>query len=386
MAHIGRLGLVVGVSVALTAYASGEALRIASTHSAAPSFETGLSLRASYLQIDTLVSGLDTPWDLVWGPDNAIWMTERRGAISRIDVSAGKVIPIGTVPAFERSESGLLGLALHPDWKAQPYVYVMYSFALGQGIGNRLVRMRYQNGALGSEEILLDSLRGAGNHDGSRLAIGPDRLLYVTTGDATGAPQDTTSFGGKILRLTLDGKPAPGNRFKNHVYTYGHRNPQGLVFHPTTGKLYSAEHGNSTDDEVNLILPGRNYGYPAVEGFCDRPPEQTFCQQRDVVEPLTIWTPTIGIAGIDLYHADQIREWKGSMLVTSLNGRTLYRLTLSDDGTKVTSRDSLFAGEYGRLRDVLVGPRGEVYVATSNKDGRGRPGASDDLILRIRSK
>jgi glucose/arabinose dehydrogenase len=338
-----------------------------------PSPADFLPVTAADLRVDTLASELKTPWDLTWGPDSVIWMSERSGAISRLEPATGKVTQVGSVPAAARGEAGLLGLAIHPDWKKQPYIYVMYSFARdGAGksrIGNRLVRLPYANGKLGPEEILLDTLAGAGIHNGSRLAIGPDRLLYVTTGDAAdaaGLPQDRELLGGKILRLTLDGKPAPGNPFNNYVYTYGHRNPQGLIFHPRSGLLYSSEHGPSSDDEVNLVLAGRNYGWPAVKGFCDSPEEQVFCREHNVAEPLVAWTPTIAIAGIDVYDADLIRGWRGSLLVASLKG-TLYRLTLSADGTAVVAQESLFAGEFPRFRDILVGPRGEVYLATRSQ-------------------
>jgi glucose/arabinose dehydrogenase len=209
----------------------------------------------------------------------------------------------------------------------------------------------------------------------------------MTTGDAgRGArAQDLSSVAGKVLRLTLDGRPAPGNPFGTLVYSYGHRNAQGIVFHPETRVLYVVEHGPRDNDEVNRVEMGRNYGWPAVHGFCDGDTsgEEAFCRSNDVVGPVTAWTPTVGGSGADFYDADLIPGWKGSLLVTSLRGATLFRLTLSTDGREVVEREALFRGEYGRLRDVLVGPRGEVYLATSNRDGRGRPASDDDRILRI---
>ena len=340
------------------------------------------------LRVTTLVSGLDTPWDLAWGPDGYIWVTERKGTISRVDITTGQVTVVGQVGVVERSESGLMGMAFHPNFEAQPFVYLAHSYPVGGGIQNRLIRMRYDGTSLGDEEVLLDNIPGARNHDGSRLAIGPDSLLYMTTGDAqiVALAQDLNSLAGKVLRLALDGQPAPDNPFGTAVYSYGHRNPQGLVFHPVTRLLYSTEHGPQDNDEVNQILAGRNYGWPDVRGFCDNDvlsTEQAFCLANNVAEPLAVWTPTIAPSGADIYTADLISAWKGSLLFTTLKGSALVRLRLSEDGSRVVEQEILFEGTYGRLRDVLVGSRGEVYLATSNRDGRGNPVAEDDRILRI---
>jgi glucose/arabinose dehydrogenase len=212
-------------------------------------------------------------------------------------------------------------------------------------------------------------------------------MLYITTGDAGSADQaqDRASLGGKVLRLTLDGTPAPGNPFNNATWSYGHRNGQGLVFHPTTGALYETEQGPSDNDEVNVVRRGGNYGWPTVHGTCDDDSgqEREFCRRNAIVEPLTTWTPTVAICGADLYLSDRIRGWRGSLLATSLRGTTLFRLTLSNDGTRITGRETLLAGRFGRLRDVVVSPTGDVYVATSNRDGRGSPGRDDDRILRL---
>jgi glucose/arabinose dehydrogenase len=281
-----------------------------------------------------------------------------------------------------------MGIAFHPDFATEPYVYAAHSYSAGGGVRNRLVRARWDGQSLGTPETLLADLPGSSIHDGSRLAIGPDRLLYMTTGDAASATlaQDLGSLAGKVLRMTLDGQPAPGNPFPSRVYSLGHRNAQGLVFHPTTGALYVTEHGPGDNDEVNRIIAGRNYGWPAVHGFCDDDTgnERPFCQANSVVEPLAAWTPTIAPAGADIYAADLIPQWKGSLLFTSLKGQAVYRLVLSDDAQHVTSRETLFDGQFGRLRDVLVAPDGAVYLATSNRDGRGSPSSDDDRIIRIR--
>ena len=374
---------IVGRAVAVAAVA-GAALTLCTTPAETP---TTTVVGSSPLQVETLVSGLDTPWDLAWGPDGSIWVTERPGLVSRVDPSTGTLTPVGEVEVLERGESGLMGMAFHPDFANQPYVYLVHSYGDGGDIRNRLIRMRYDGARLGQTEILIDDILGRSNHDGSRLAVGPDGYLYMTMGDAGRASlaQDLGSLSGKVLRVTLDGRPVPDNPFGSLVYSYGHRNPQGIVFHPRTGDLYVAEHGPSDNDEVSRIVRGGNFGWPDVHGFCDGDTsgEEAFCASNVVEEPLEAWTPTIGISGADYYDGDLIPEWKGSLLVTSLIGETLYRLELSADGRRVVGREALYQREFGRLRDVLVGPGGQVYLATSNRDGRGNPAGDDDRILLI---
>lgn len=334
---------------------------------------------AASAQVQTVASGLDTPWDLAWGPDGAMWFTERPGRVSRVDVATGKVTLVGEIEVAEVSESGLMGMAFHPDFASQPYVYFAHSYRALLGVRNRLIRMRYVSGHLTEPETLLDDIPGAGNHNGSRLAIGPDRMLYMTTGDAgdAAAAQNRKSLAGKILRLTLDGKPAPGNPFGNPIWSYGHRNPQGLAFQPGTDVLYAVEHGPSEADEVNVIDRGGNYGWPEVRGACDGETERTFCVANHVTEPVVEFTPTLGTAGAAF-------DGPGTLLVTALAGGVLLRITLTPDGRRAASVERLHQGEFGRIRDVLVGLDGAVYIATSNRDGRGSPAASDDRILRVR--
>ncbi len=335
------------------------------------------------LTVETLVGGLDTVWDMIWAPDGSLWLTERPGRVSRVDVRTGSLTVLAEIDVVERSESGLMGIALHPDFPERPWVYLVHSYGADGGIRNRLVRMTYENGRLGRLQPLLEGMPGRGNHNGSRIVFGPDRLLYLTMGEAGDRPlsQDRRSLGGKILRLTEDGAPAPGNPFGSEVWSWGHRNPQGLVFRPGTDELYSSEHGPRTDDELNRIEPGGNYGWPSVAGFCDDTDERVFCGANRVVEPLHSWTPTVGIAGADFVPAGAGTDWDGDLLVVALRGESLFRAVLSADGRAVRSVERLFQGEYGRLRDVLVGTEGTVYIGTSNQDGRGRPRSNDDRIL-----
>jgi glucose/arabinose dehydrogenase len=218
--------------------------------------------------------------------------------------------------------------------------------------------------------------------------VGPDRLLYITTGDAGTAAlaQDRASLAGKVLRLTLDGAPAPGNPGGTAVWTTGHRNAQGLAFHPRTGALYASEHGASDNDEINLLRAGGNYGWPTVRGLCDGDAgaeERPFCTANAVVEPLVTWSPTIAPAGLAVYDHARIPQWRGSLLLATLKDRTLHRLTLSGDGATITARTPLFRGQYGRLRAILAAPDGTVYLGTSNRDGRGTPAGEDDRILAL---
>jgi glucose/arabinose dehydrogenase len=275
-------------------------------------------------------------------------------------------------------------MAFHPAFPDTPAVYFAHSYRSGGGIRNRLIRTHYQGGRLTDPEILLDGIPGRSNHDGSRLVVGPDRMLYMTMGDAgnAAAAQDRQSPSGKILRLTLDGKPASGNPFGNAVWSLGHRNPQGLAF-ASNGRLYSTEHGPGEADEVNLIEPGLNYGWPTVRGDCDGGAEIEFCSMHNVVEPLAEYSPTIGISGLDVYESDRIPGWRGSLIHTSLRGEKMLRLVLSQNGRAATGQEMILDGQYGRLRDIVVAPDGTLYIATSNRDGRGRPSSDDDRIIRI---
>ena len=341
------------------------------------------------LVVTSVADGFDTIWELAWGPDNAIWVTERGGRISRVNPATGATTPVTTLQVSEIGEGGLMGLTFHPDFAAEPWVYVAHTYSAG-GTRNRVVRMRWDGSALGTPQVVLDNLPGSSIHNGARVAVGPDSKLYISTGDAsnTGLPQDRNSLAGKILRLELDGRPASGNPFGSAVWSFGHRNAQGMAFAPD-GALYISEHGPSDNDEINRIESGRNYGWPNVHGRCDGDVgggEQAFCQANNVVEPLAQWTPTIAPAGLDYYDGTLIPGWRGSLLFVTLKGTALYRMPLSSDGRAITSEEVLFDNQYGRLRAVLVAPDGSVYLGTSNRDGRGSPRSGDDRILRIRPR
>lgn len=339
------------------------------------------------LEATTLANGFDTIWELAWGPDGQVWVTERGGRVSRVDPQTGASTVVGNVPGvLEQGEGGLMGLAFHPDFATNPWVYVAHTY--GPGTRNRVIRLRYEGNGFGAVEVLLDQIPGSSIHNGSRLTVGSDGFLYVTTGDAADVAlaQNTASLAGKVLRMTLDGSPAPGNPLGNYAWSIGHRNPQGMTFLPD-GSLWITEHGASDNDEVNRIEAGRNYGWPNVRGLCDGDAgsgEVPFCQANNVAEPLATWTPTIAPAGLVWYESDLIPQWSGSLLFATLKDATLYRLPLSADRRTVMEIEPLYVRAFGRLRAVLVGPDGSVYLGTSNRDGRGTPLPGDDRIIRIR--
>lgn len=336
----------------------------------------------------TLITGIDTPWEILWGPDNFIWFTERQGAVSRLNPETGQRSVILTIEdAFEYGEGGLLGMALHPDFSNSPYVYLVYNYTEGALIKERLTRYNWNGTILTGQEILIDGINANSYHNGSRLVFGPDDKLYMSTGDAgnTSNSQNMNSLNGKILRINPDGSipsdnPDPGS----YIWAYGLRNSQGLVFTPQ-GILYGSEHGPNTDDELNLLESGRNYGWPIVAGFCNLPDEITFCNENNVREPLAAWTPTLAVAGIDYYNHPDIPEWQNSILMTSLKASKLVSLQLSSDGLSVIEQADYLVNAYGRLRDVCVSPDGRVFIGVSNRDGRGTPRPGDDKIIQIKS-
>ncbi len=347
------------------------------------------NVESQELQIRDIVTGLDTPWEILWGSDNHIWLTERFGRISRLNPETAELqelIKLGDV--FEDGERGLMGMALHPDFINNPTVYTIYTYkGSSEATFIKLISLNFDGKKLHSPKTIFDSIPGAWNHDGARLWIDDDLTIFMSMGDAAvpNRSQQMNSLNGKILRMNIDGTVPPDNPFPNsYVWSLGHRNPQGLVKYD--GVLYSSEHGANTDDELNIILKGRNHGWPIVEGFCDKTSEKTFCEQNKVVEPIVAWTPTIAVAGIDIYMHNLIPEWNNSILAVALKSAVLVQNKLSEDRTKVISQTKYFENQFGRLRDLCISPDGRVFIATSNKDGRGNPKPQDDRIIEIKPK
>lgn len=316
---------------------------------------------------DTVATGLTSPWGLAFLPGGGALVSERDTALVKLIGPTGEVSTVGTVPGVDTtstSEGGLLGIALHPDFPDQPYLYAYLTAA----DDNRVVRMTYADGELGTPEVLLDGIPKAENHNGGRLAFGPDGMLYATTGDATegGNAPDPDSLGGKILRLTPGGDPAPGNPDPGSpVWTSGHRNVQGIAW-DDDDNLWASEFGQDTWDELNLIAAGNNYGWPRYEGSANVP---------GFVDPDVQWRP-------DEASPSGVAYADGAIWVAGLGGERLWRVEV--DGSQVIGQPEAFlTGDYGRLRTVMAAPDGSLWLTTSNTDGRGEPADDDDRILRI---
>jgi len=315
-------------------------------------------------EVRTVASGLEVPWSIGFLPDGSALVTERNTARVRRVTSTGQVTTAGTVAGVAAAgEGGLLGLAVSPTFATDRFVYLYFTAASD----NRIVRATYQNGQLGTPQPVLTGIPKGTTHNGGRIAFGPDGMLYAGTGETgnTALAQDLGSLGGKILRVTPTGAPAPGNPFGTRVWTYGHRNVQGLAW-DAQGRMYATEFGQNTLDEVNRIEPGGNYGWPIVEGSGGG------TTYRD---PIVTWT-TAEASPSGMAYLD------GSLYVAALRGRRLWEVPLTATGGAGTPR-ALLSGEYGRLRAVEVAPDGTLWVSTSNRDGRGTPVATDDRILAV---
>jgi glucose/arabinose dehydrogenase len=326
-------------------------------------------------RVETVLSGLDTPWSLNFAPDGRLFVTERPGRV-RIVTTGGSSEVALTLDVYNLGEAGLLGLALDPEFAQNHYVYLYYSASVRSGSVNRIVRYREVNSQLAERVLLLDNIPGAQNHDGGRLRFGPDGLLYASAGDAgdSNTAQDVASLAGKILRLNRDGTVPGSNRFSSPVYTYGHRNPQGFDWHPATGDMWASEHGNSGNDEVNAIRAGLNFGWPRIEGSAT---------MAGMEPPVTSYSPAIAPSGASFYRGQRFPQFANNLFVATLRGTHLLRLTVDTAARRVTAQERLLEGTFGRLRDVISGPDGYLYFCTNNRDGRGNPTSVDDRVLRI---
>lgn len=340
------------------------------------------------LEVQVLAEDMTVPWDLVWGPDNHVWCMEKTGRITRTNPDTKVLEEVHALSGVYQSwdNSGAHAMALHPDFPRTPFIYVHYAYGEWR---SRLSRLRYSipQRRVVDEEILIPDFRGNSSHNGSRLLEGPDGHLYMAMGDAYSKmnAQNLESLSGKILRMDWDGNPIPDNPYGNLIYSWGHRNPQGLVF-SDAGQLYASEHGPATDDEVNLIQKGANYGWPLIEGPCDSPMEEALCDSLDARDPLASWSPTQAPCGMDYFDHASIPEWENSLLLTFLKKQHLRILHLDETGTQVTHEDTILYNEYGRLRDVLVAPNGRVFVTTSNQEINGwnyLAAEEDDRILEL---
>jgi aldose sugar dehydrogenase len=349
---------------------------------------TGEQVTAGAVQfrVETVASGLTVPWSIVFVPDGRVFVTERPGRLRVIENGSLRDEPLATIGDVEPSgESGLMGLALHPQFASNRLLYLAYAYR-GDGHRVRVVRFRETREGLVDRKVILEEIPAAANHAGCRLRFGPDGKLYITTGDATEKElaQRLDSLAGKILRLNEDGTVPADNPFvgqagaRPEIWSYGNRNAQGLDWQPGTNALFETEHGPSGfdgpggGDEVNLIERGKNYGWPAIHHTAAR---------EGMESPVLEYTPAVAPASGMFYRGAAFPAWRGNFFFGCLRGQCLIRVAL--DGRRVVSQERLLNDDYGRIRDVAEGPDGAIYFSTSNRDGRGRPANGDDRILRL---
>jgi len=357
------------------------------------SFSQSIALDSTQIDTTHIATNLRTVWEMIYGFDGDIWFTERIGKVSKVNpITKQKVtlLELSNVyhDAGAGSEAGLLGMALHPNMIDTPHVYIVYTYLSSGNVRVRLTRYTYATNSLNNPLTILDNISGADYHNGSRIVITPDRKIIMTTGDAgnTSLPQNNSSLCGKFLRMNLDGSVPSDNPITNSlVWVKGSRNAQGLVL-GQNGILYSSEHGPNNDDEINIINTNNNLGWPNVTGMCNSPSELQFCTDSSVTEPIKTWTPSIAPAGLDFYNHTAIPEFHNSLLLVTLKEKDLRALKLNANGTAITSEKIYFDNTFHRIRDLCVAPNGDIFIGTSNHDGRAQspfPSANDDRIIKI---
>ena len=324
------------------------------------------------INVEIVLDNLKNPWEIEFAPDGKIFFTERDGRLWVIDNESILQL-VAEFPASNTSEGGLLGLELDPDFENNQFLYLYQTYMDIPTHQNKVVRYTVNNNQLTDELILIDNIPGAIWHDGGRIKFGPDEMLYITTGDATNAnlSQDPASVAGKILRINSDGTIPNYNPFNSPVFSYGHRNPQGLAWNEN-GILVSSDHGPSGErgyahDEINVIERGKNYGWPTIVGDSnDIAYTNPILHSGDIT-----WAPS----GLLYYNSDKISEWKGKFLVATLRGEHVMVLDLDLENDLVNSAEKIFQGDYGRIRNLVQGPDGDVFMLTSN--------GNNDKILQI---
>jgi glucose/arabinose dehydrogenase len=338
------------------------------------------SVNVQGYDIINVVTNLDTPWSLAFSKNGILFFTERPGYVKAFYNNTLINLKVENLNVKEIGEGGLLGIALDPNFPNSPYIYLYYTYEEGN-LWNRVVRYKFENWSLVNQKILIDKIPAATLHNGGRIKFGPDGKLYITTGDATqkDLAQDINSLAGKILRINPDGSIPEDNPFPNSpVYSYGHRNPQGIDWFDNL--MFSSEHGPSGElgyahDEINFIIKGANYGWPIVVGISN---DKRFKNPiLDTGEET--WAPS----GISFYKGNIYPELKNKLLVATLRGKHLRIIEIDFKEIKVLNHYAILSNMLGRIRDVVEGPDGYIYIATSNKDGRGIPALDDDRIVKL---
>lgn len=332
--------------------------------------------------VEVVAKGLVVPWSLAFTSSDRLLVTERPGRVRQIIAGVLDPDPLITLAVYASAEAGLMGMVLDPGYATNKFVYLAYSYGSGTV---KIERFRDAGDSLVEPATIIDNIPGALFHAGCRIKFGPDGKLYITTGDGTNPSlaQKLDSLAGKTLRLNADGSIPGDNPFigdagaRPEVWTLGHRNAQGMAWQPGSGLLFQTEHGPSGGDappggdEVNIVEKGKNYGWPVIHH------DETAAGMES---PLLEYTPAIAPAGAAFYTGARFPGWKNNLFFTCLKGEGLMRVELK--GRIVVSQEEIL-GDHGRLRDVVTGPDGYLYVATSNRDGRGSPNADDDRILRL---
>ena len=336
-------------------------------------------------KIEKVVGGLEVPWSMVWAPDGRMIFTERPGRVRVVENGTLRPNPFFVVPDVEKSgESGLMSVALHPQFSSNHFLYLSYAYSSG-GVRVRVVRYRETPEGFVDRKVIIENMPAAQFHAGCRIRFGPDGKLYVTTGDATRRElaQKMDSLAGKTLRLNDDGTVPQDNPFvgqqnaRPEIWSLGHRNAQGMDWQPDSNLMFQTEHGPSGfdgpggGDEVNIVEKAKNYGWPTIH----------HTQSRAGLEsPLLEYTPACAPASGMFYRGSVFSKFKGNFFFGCLRGEMLIRVAL--DGRRVLGQEGI-VNNYGRIRDVAEGPDGYLYFSTSNRDGRGKPAEDDDRILRI---
>ncbi len=337
-------------------------------------------------KVETVIGNLEVPWSIVWAPDGRMFFTERPGRVRVYENGRLRPDPVFRVSDVEQTgESGLMSMALHPQFTTSRFVYLAYAYKADE-LHVRVVRYRETANGFTEPKVVIEKIPAAKFHAGCRIRFGPDAKLYITTGDATdrSLTQRLDSLAGKTLRLNDDGSVPQDNPFvgqtgaRPEIWSYGHRNAQGLDWQPGTNLMFQTEHGPSGfdgpggGDEVNIVEKGKNYGWPVVHHVETR---------AGMESPLLEYTPACAPGTAAFYRSNVFPQFRGNFFFGCLPGERIIRVVL--DGRRVVSQENLLEKKYGRVRDVAEGPDGYLYFSTSNRDGRGSPSSDDDRIIRL---